>query len=178
MSNKLTPNCQTVNYSNLRPLLCALLSSSALLLADTDQYRGPHKNQHKTTAKKHRHTGPVQVTPPTYKSTGDVISFTSLEQLQAATQAADIHHAVKVFAPWCGHCRNLKQAFEQSAQDHRNVQHAEIDGDAYPALAKALGVKGYPTTLIYPPHSTSPSQTLVGATNVVRTISELNAPTN
>lgn len=177
MNHQLTLNYKSANYTKLSTLLGILLSSSALL-ADTDQYRPSHKNHKhqtkKTVAKKNRHTGPVQVAPQTYKSTGNVISFTSLEQLQAATQAADIPHAVKVYAPWCGHCKALAPQFTQSASDHGNVQHAEVDGDAHPEVAKALGVRGFPTTFIYPPHSTTPSQTLVGGTNVVSTIAGLN----
>lgn len=59
---------------------------------------------------------------------------------------------VVVYAPWCGHCKNLKPVWEQLTSQHKDVFLAidatdkEKGGDK---LAQMFGVGGFPTILIF-----------------------------
>jgi len=56
------------------------------------------------------------------------------------------------YAPWCGHCKNLKPEWEKAAtqmkEDGNEGKLAAIDAQKFPALGKQYKVTGYPT-LIY-----------------------------
>jgi protein disulfide-isomerase A6 len=56
---------------------------------------------------------------------------------------------VKFYAPWCGHCKRLKPAFDQlgtAYEGHAKVVIGESDCTADgKSLCQTHGVKGYPT---------------------------------
>jgi len=55
---------------------------------------------------------------------------------------------VKFFAPWCGHCKGMKPAWDALAAEyegHPNVLVADVDCDAQKDLCNGFGVSGYPT---------------------------------
>ena len=60
---------------------------------------------------------------------------------------------VKYYAPWCGHCKRLKPAFDQLGSEyegHDSVVIAEADCTAEgKSLCQQKGVRGYPTLKYY-----------------------------
>merc|ERR1712137_650717 len=75
------------------------------------------------------------------------------EELNAATfdnGIAGKSAFVKFFAPWCGHCKKLKPAWDQLAEEFKsnaNVAIVDVDctKDESKSLCSKFGVKGYPT---------------------------------
>ncbi|OAA55186.1 Thioredoxin-like fold protein [Cordyceps fumosorosea ARSEF 2679] len=61
---------------------------------------------------------------------------------------------VEFYAPWCGHCQNLKPAYEKAAtnlQGLAKVAAVDCDEDANKQLCGSMGVKGFPTLKIVRP---------------------------
>ncbi|RFU76149.1 disulfide isomerase related [Trichoderma arundinaceum] len=61
---------------------------------------------------------------------------------------------VEFYAPWCGHCQNLKPAYEKAAKNLdglAKVAAVDCDDDANKAFCGSLGVKGFPTLKIVRP---------------------------
>ena len=50
------------------------------------------------------------------------------------------------FAPWCGHCKSLKPAWEQAAKALKGIVNvAAVDADAHNSLGQEYQVQGFPT---------------------------------
>lgn len=61
---------------------------------------------------------------------------------------------VEFYAPWCGHCQNLKPAYEKAAKNLdglAKVAAVDCDDDANKAFCGTMGVKGFPTLKIVRP---------------------------
>jgi protein disulfide-isomerase-like protein len=59
---------------------------------------------------------------------------------------------VKFYAPWCGHCVRMADAWKELASgydDASNVVIAELDADAHGSTASAYGVSGFPTIKLF-----------------------------
>ncbi|KAI1094046.1 thioredoxin-domain-containing protein [Rostrohypoxylon terebratum] len=55
---------------------------------------------------------------------------------------------VEFYAPWCGHCQNLKPAYEKAARNLEGLAHVaavNCDDDENKQLCGMMGVKGFPT---------------------------------
>ncbi|KAF2459763.1 hypothetical protein BDY21DRAFT_281209 [Lineolata rhizophorae] len=55
---------------------------------------------------------------------------------------------IEFYAPWCGHCQNLKPAYEKAAEELRgfvNVAAVNCDDPANQSLCQKFGVQGFPT---------------------------------
>ncbi|KAK6181656.1 hypothetical protein SNE40_009469 [Patella caerulea] len=56
---------------------------------------------------------------------------------------------IMFYAPWCGHCKNMKPAYKSAAdilkKDLPTSRLAAVDATKYPKIAKQFEVKGYPT---------------------------------
>lgn len=62
------------------------------------------------------------------------------------------HRFVKVYAPWCGHCKNLAPAWDEVAFRWGGADDAKvvsIDADAHKDVAAAWDIKGFPTILYF-----------------------------
>ncbi|KAL7929625.1 hypothetical protein V8C35DRAFT_314815 [Trichoderma chlorosporum] len=61
---------------------------------------------------------------------------------------------VEFYAPWCGHCQNLKPAYEKAAKNLdglAKVAAVDCDDDANKSFCGTMGVKGFPTLKIVRP---------------------------
>ncbi|KAL2271374.1 hypothetical protein VTJ83DRAFT_745 [Remersonia thermophila] len=61
---------------------------------------------------------------------------------------------VEFYAPWCGHCQNLKPAYEKAAKNLEGlaqVAAVNCDDDANKPLCGSMGVQGFPTLKIVRP---------------------------
>lgn len=61
---------------------------------------------------------------------------------------------VEFYAPWCGHCQNLKPAYEKAATQLdglAKVAAIDCDDDANKQFCGSMGVKGFPTLKIVRP---------------------------
>ncbi|KAL1514439.1 hypothetical protein AB1Y20_003538 [Prymnesium parvum] len=54
---------------------------------------------------------------------------------------------INFFAPWCGHCKTMAPAYKEAATALKpsGVRLVAMDGQAYPTIARQLGVSGYPS---------------------------------
>ncbi|KAJ3144995.1 hypothetical protein HDU89_007607 [Geranomyces variabilis] len=60
---------------------------------------------------------------------------------------------LEVYAPWCGHCKNLAPIYEKVAKTFASESHvviANLDATASPDIAERYGVTGYPTIKFFP----------------------------
>ncbi|KAK3309827.1 uncharacterized protein B0T15DRAFT_506566 [Chaetomium strumarium] len=61
---------------------------------------------------------------------------------------------VEFYAPWCGHCQNLKPAYEKAAKNLEGlakVAAVNCDDDANKPFCGSMGVQGFPTLKIVRP---------------------------
>ncbi|KAM0257335.1 hypothetical protein ACHAQJ_004422 [Trichoderma viride] len=61
---------------------------------------------------------------------------------------------VEFYAPWCGHCKSLKPAYEKAAKNLEGlakVAAVDCDDDANKPLCGSLGIQGFPTLKIVRP---------------------------
>lgn len=75
----------------------------------------------------------------------------SYDRLIAKSNHASV---VEFYAPWCGHCQNLKPAYEKAAKNLdglANVAAVNCDDDANKPLCGRLGIQGFPTIKIMTP---------------------------
>ncbi|KAI3378902.1 hypothetical protein SNEBB_006140 [Seison nebaliae] len=58
---------------------------------------------------------------------------------------------LKVYAPWCGHCKALEPIWKEATGKLRwenvHLQIGELDGSMYGSIAEGLGVHGFPTII-------------------------------
>lgn len=56
---------------------------------------------------------------------------------------------LKLYAPWCGHCKRMAPAYEEVATMLKGeVNVGEADCDKHSALARRFGVRGFPTIVL------------------------------
>jgi len=66
---------------------------------------------------------------------------------------------IKFYAPWCGHCKSMVPAYEETAEAfarESDVVIADVDADAHKDLAGRFGVSGFPTLKFFKKGSTEP----------------------
>ncbi|KAL8703462.1 MAG: hypothetical protein Q9201_003367 [Fulgogasparrea decipioides] len=82
---------------------------------------------------------------------------------------------VEFYAPWCGHCQNLKPAYEKAAKGLdglAQVAAVNCDDDSNKALCGSMGVQGFPTLKIVKP-SKKPGKPTVEDYNGGRTTKDI-----
>eukprot|EP00735_Rhodelphis_limneticus_P009001 TRINITY_DN2459_c0_g2::TRINITY_DN2459_c0_g2_i1::g.8740::m.8740 TRINITY_DN2459_c0_g2::TRINITY_DN2459_c0_g2_i1::g.8740 ORF type:complete len:492 (+),score=192.22,sp/P55059/PDI_HUMIN/37.23/4e-88,Thioredoxin/PF00085.15/1.5e-29,Thioredoxin/PF00085.15/8.6e+02,Thioredoxin/PF00085.15/9.4e-26,Thioredoxin_6/PF13848.1/0.00054,Thioredoxin_6/PF13848.1/3.9e-22,Thioredoxin_6/PF13848.1/2.2e+02,Thioredoxin_6/PF13848.1/8.5e+02,Thioredoxin_2/PF13098.1/1.8e-08,Thioredoxin_2/PF13098.1/2.9e+03,Thioredoxin_2/PF13098.1 len=79
---------------------------------------------------------------------GDVVQLNSANFDQAVSSSDLV--LVKFFAPWCGHCKSMKDDYEQAATELKGkALLAEVDATEDPELGQRFGVNGYPTIRLF-----------------------------
>lgn len=71
---------------------------------------------------------------------------------------------VEFYAPWCGHCKNLKPAYEKAAKNLEGlakVAAVDCDDEANKQFCGAMGVQGFPTLKIVRPGKKSGGRPVV-----------------
>ncbi|KAI1756848.1 thioredoxin-domain-containing protein [Xylaria castorea] len=79
---------------------------------------------------------------------------------------------IEFYAPWCGHCQNLKPAYEKAAKNLdglAKVAAVNCDEDENKQLCGMMGVKGFPTLKIVHPGKKKGSKPIVDDYNGERT---------
>ncbi|GIC93993.1 putative disulfide isomerase [Aspergillus udagawae] len=92
----------------------------------------------------------LQVTQKTYDQLIANSNYTSSHRQVSKTYA----HYSRFYAPWCGHCQNLKPAYEKAAKNLEGlakVAAVNCDDDANKPLCGRMGVQGFPTLKIVTP---------------------------
>jgi protein disulfide-isomerase A6 len=68
---------------------------------------------------------------------------------------------VEFYAPWCGHCQNLKPAYEKAARSLAGlatVAAVDCDDDANKPLCAEFGIRGFPTLKVLRPSTAAPKK--------------------
>ncbi|KAG5934060.1 hypothetical protein E4U53_000771 [Claviceps sorghi] len=81
---------------------------------------------------------------------------------------------VEFYAPWCGHCQNLKPAYEKAAiklDGLAKVAAVDCDDDANKQLCGAMNVKGFPTLKLVRPSKNAGGKPVVEDYQGARTAS-------
>ena len=55
---------------------------------------------------------------------------------------------IKMSAPWCIPCRQLKPIFDEVIQDIPDIKVVEIDVEEHPDVASSYKVRGVPTIIV------------------------------
>ena len=73
---------------------------------------------------------------------------------------------VEFYAPWCGHCKAMKDDFISAADDLEDgpVRLAAVDATQHERLAQQFGVQGYPTIKVFRNGNPTPSDYPAGRT--------------
>jgi len=92
-----------------------------------------------------------------------LVCFTSAEVVELDIEkfnelvGGDVPILVEFYAPWCGHCKNLKPTYDLVAEAYEHVKEkviiAKIDADKYKELRKPHNLKSYPTIKLFMPQS-------------------------
>jgi protein disulfide-isomerase A6 len=71
----------------------------------------------------------------------------ALRNRSAPAPATPCHnHLLQFYAPWCGHCQQLKPAWEQAAKALKGIVNvAAVDCDEHKSVAGEHGIRGFPT---------------------------------
>ncbi|VDD90494.1 unnamed protein product [Enterobius vermicularis] len=88
-------------------------------------------------------------------SADDVIELTDSNFESMVLNSDDIW-LVEFFAPWCGHCKNLKPHWEQAAAELKGkVKLGALDATTHQVMASKFGIKGFPTIKYFAPGSSA-----------------------
>ncbi|KAJ5186997.1 hypothetical protein N7449_009991 [Penicillium cf. viridicatum] len=96
----------------------------------------------------------IQLNPKTYNSLIANSNHTSLSSSLPLPSDLHSHLSLRFYAPWCGHCKNLKPAFEKAAKNLdglAKVAAINCDDDENKPFCGQMGVQGFPTLKIVTP---------------------------
>ena len=80
-----------------------------------------------------------------YGASSDVVNLGAADFDEKVRGSADLW-LVEFYAPWCGHCKNLKPEWEQAATKLKGKVHVgAVDCTSHESLCGQFGVQGFPT---------------------------------
>ncbi|XP_074100019.1 protein disulfide-isomerase A6 homolog CaBP1 [Cotesia typhae] len=84
-----------------------------------------------------------------YSSTSDVVELTPSNFDKLVTNSDHIW-VVEFYAPWCGHCKNLKPEYEKAATALKGIiKVGAVDVDEHKSFGSRFGIEGFPTIKIF-----------------------------
>ncbi|XP_034941908.1 protein disulfide-isomerase A6 homolog [Chelonus insularis] len=84
-----------------------------------------------------------------YSSTSNVVDLTP-ENFDKLVINSDHIWVVEFYAPWCGHCKNLKPEYEKAATALKGViKVGAVNADVHKSLGSRFGIEGFPTIKIF-----------------------------
>ncbi|KAG5485954.1 hypothetical protein CUR178_07548 [Leishmania enriettii] len=104
-------------------------------------------------------------------------SFTTAEMVELNPE--NFHQIVKdpsknvfvmFYAPWCGHCNNMKPTWLELADKFPvtgDIIVARIDASAHRGIAKEFGISGFPTLKFFPKEDKSGAKQYEGPRDVL-----------
>ncbi|CAK7230909.1 hypothetical protein SCUCBS95973_007731 [Sporothrix curviconia] len=90
-----------------------------------------------------------------YEKGSPILQITNKKQLNELINTSNHTSIVEFYAPWCGHCKNLKGDYEKAARSLAGmVNVAAVNCDETRELCSSMGVQGFPTLKIVRPSKT------------------------
>ena len=84
-----------------------------------------------------------------YSANSGVVSLTDKNFREKVINSDEIW-LVEFYAPWCGHCKQLKPEWEKAAKALKGVvKVGAVDADQYKQLGGQYGVQGFPTIKLF-----------------------------
>ena len=93
-----------------------------------------------------------------YTNVKEVVDLTS-STFAKKVKASEEHWMVEFYAPWCGHCKNLKPAWISAAKKTKgevNFGAVNCDDASNKAVCSEYGIKGFPTIKYFGPKGKAP----------------------
>uniref|UniRef100_A0A7S0R2Q6 protein disulfide-isomerase n=1 Tax=Chlamydomonas leiostraca TaxID=1034604 RepID=A0A7S0R2Q6_9CHLO len=86
----------------------------------------------------------------------DVVTLTDANFQEEVAASGDLWF-VEFYAPWCGHCKNLKPSWIEAATELKGkVKVGAVDCTAHQSTCQEFGVRGYPTIKFFGKNKASP----------------------
>ncbi|XP_008543798.1 protein disulfide-isomerase A6 homolog [Microplitis demolitor] len=91
-----------------------------------------------------------------YSSTSDVVELTPNNFDKLVTNS-DYIWVVEFYAPWCGHCKNLKPEYEKAAKALKGIiKVGAVDVDEHKSFGSRFSIEGFPTIKIFGANKNKP----------------------
>uniref|UniRef100_A0ABD2XFG9 Protein disulfide-isomerase A6 homolog n=1 Tax=Trichogramma kaykai TaxID=54128 RepID=A0ABD2XFG9_9HYME len=91
-----------------------------------------------------------------YPSSSDVIDLTP-DNFDKKVLNSDSIWIVEFYAPWCGHCQQLKPEYEKAASALKGiVKVGGVNADEHKSLGGKYGIRGFPTIKIFGANKNKP----------------------
>ncbi|CAK7200726.1 hypothetical protein SEUCBS139899_003425 [Sporothrix eucalyptigena] len=87
-----------------------------------------------------------------YDKGSPILQITTKKQLNQLINTSNHTSIIEFYAPWCGHCKNLKGDYEKAARSLAGmVNVAAVNCDESQELCSSMGIQGFPTLKIVRP---------------------------
>ena len=80
---------------------------------------------------------------------GTPVTMLNANSFDKVVKKSPVPVMTEFFAPWCGHCKNLKPIYEAVARKSKCIKMAAIDCDEHKGTCGQYGVEGFPTLKLW-----------------------------